>query len=272
MVSAIDVREAGSTYFQAQADVASYTTAVAQDRNALELLTGGPLADALLPPALAANEAQHWLGEVRAGIPSEVLLTRPDVRSAEHTLKAEHANIGAARAQYFPSLSLTGSGGIASGALNTLFTGAASGIWSFAPSVSLTLLDGGARRANVDYAEAGKNAALAQYEYTIQTAFKEVADALARRGTIHQQKAAQEALQASASERYRLAEARYKNGIDTYLNVLDAQRTWYSAEQSLISISLAELENRISLFRTLGAPGEDTFALHEAEPGSAGRN
>ena len=249
VASRVEVRQAETVYQQARADLAGYTTAVAQDRNALELLVGHAVEDRLLPTDMPAEAA--WLAEVPAGLSSDVLLSRPDVLQAEHTLKSASANIGAARAALFPSLSLTASGGVASAALSSLFSGGAT-IWSIAPALNLPLFDGGSGRANVAAAQAQQALQLSTYELTVQTAFREVADALARRGTMAEQVAAQTALVEAASDSQQLAEARYTKGVDTYLNSLDAQRTLYSAEQALITIRLTALENRVTLYRVLG--------------------
>ncbi|MFP8967798.1 efflux transporter outer membrane subunit [Pokkaliibacter sp. CJK22405] len=248
--SRVDVRNAETTYHTARADIASYTTLVAQDRNALELLVGQSLSTDLLPDGLTDQNA--WLGSVPAGVSSSVLQERPDVLAAEHNLKAANANIGAARAAFFPSLSLTTTGGLASAALADLFSGGAATIWTVAPSLSLPIFDGGANRASLDYSKAEKDKMVATYRYTLQTAFKEVADALARRGTIKDQLNAEEDLVAAAQDSYNLSLDRYKNGIDSYLDTLDAQRTLYSAQQTLLSTRLTELDNRVTLYRVLG--------------------
>ena len=249
VASAVDTRSAETVYQQARADVASYTTSVAQDRNALELLTGGPVADALLPTALPS--ADGWLAEVPAGLSSELLLRRPDVLQAEHQLQSANANIGAARAAFFPSVSLTATGGIASAALATLFSGG-TGVWSFAPALSLPIFDGGARQASLDYYRAEQKVAVNSYELAVQTAFSEVADALATRGTIGEQLAAQRDLVSAAAGSERLATARYQRGVDSYLNALVAQRTLYSAQQTLVATRLSELQSRVTLYRVLG--------------------
>lgn len=249
VASRVDVRQAETIYQQARADVASFTTAIAQDRNALELLVGHGVDEALLPQELPVDV--RWLAEVPAGLSSDVLLRRPDVLETEHNLKSANANIGAARAAFFPSLSLTASGGVASSELSDLFSGGSS-IWSFAPSLTLPIFDGGTNRANLAYSKAQRDLYLADYELAIQTAFKEVADALAQRGTIQEQLDAQGALVEAATESYELAEARYQRGIDSYLTTLDSQRTLYSAETDLVSTRLTELSNLVTLYRVLG--------------------
>ena len=245
----LDISQADTTVQQARFDVARLTTQVAQDRNALELVVGAPVGDDLLPAGV--GEPVAVLDQLPAAVSSSVLLQRPDVAQAEDQLKAANANIGAARAAFFPDISLTGSGGLTSLALSTLFKGA-SGTWSFAPSVSQTLFDAGANRGNLDYAKAQRDIRLATYEKAIQTAFREVADALAQRGTIDEQIAAQRALTAAAADSLRLATARYERGSDTYLNVLVAQRTLYAAQQTLVAAELAKSANLVTLYTSLG--------------------
>lgn len=247
--SELDVRQAETLVDQTQADVANDTTTVAQDKNALDLVVGSPTPDDLLPANLDGTVSV--LTDLPPGLPSDVLLVRPDVLQAEHQLKAQNAQIGAARAAFFPSISLTGSGGYTSSALSTLFKGA-SGVWSFAPQVSLPLFAGGANVANLDYAKAEKNVYVAQYEKAIQTAFQDVANALARRATIGDQLSAEEAQVAAAAASLRLSDARYQQGADTYLNVLIAQRTLYAAQQSLIAARLIRSTNLITLYAALG--------------------
>jgi len=249
--SNVSLYSAQSIYQQAKADVANYTTKVAQDRAALELLVGARVDDALLPQELDKT-SQNWLADVPVGLSSEVLLNRPDVLEAEHNLKVANANIGVARAAYFPSITLTTKGGVGSSTLSGLFSGGTSTIWSFVPNISLPLFDAGEREANLDYAKAKRDVYVATYEATIQTAFKEVSSALARRSTIAEQYNAQKALVEANKQSYTLYDARYQKGVDTYLNVLLAERSFYNSEQSLISVQLEELSNRVSLYRVLG--------------------
>jgi len=249
--SKVSLYSAQSIVQQAKADVASYTTKMAQDRSALELLVGASVDEALLPKALDIA-SQDWLADVPVGLSSEVLLNRPDVLEAEHNLKAANANIGVARAAYFPSITLTTKGGVGSSTLSGLFSGGTSTIWSFVPNISLPLFDAGERDANLDYAKAKRDVYVATYEAAIQTAFKEVSSALARRATIFEQYSAQEALVEANKQSYLLYDARYQKGVDTYLNALLSQRSFYSAEQSLISVRLEELSNRVTLYRVLG--------------------
>jgi multidrug efflux system outer membrane protein len=186
-----------------------------------------------------------------SAIRSEVLLSRPDVVGAEDQLKAANANIGAARAAFFPSLTLTANGGVASTALQTLFR-AGTSAWTFAPNITQPIFDYGKNRANLHYAKAERDVAVATYEKTIQTAFSEVADALAERGTIDQQLAGEEALVDASAEALRLATARYERGSDTYLNELIAQRSLYVAQQALVSTRLAASTNLVTLYNALG--------------------
>ena len=244
-----DYWQAATVFQQARADVALLTAAIAQDRNALELLAGGPIDDSLLPEALP--EKLDWFAEVPVGLSSSVLLERPDVLAAEHDLIAANANIGAARAQFFPRLALTASGGIVSLALATLFTGPTA-VWTFAPSLAIPLFRGGANQANLAYTEAQKQSLVVAYELAIQTAFREVADALATRATIDEQLAAQTALVDAANKSVELAQARYKAGIDTFLTTLVSERALYGAKNSLVATQLSALSNRIVLYRVLG--------------------
>ncbi|WJV61206.1 efflux transporter outer membrane subunit [Pectobacteriaceae bacterium CE70] len=249
VASGVDVAEAETTYQQARSDVASYMTSVAQDKNALVLLVGQPVPETLLPQNLASLATA--IKPVAAGISSDVLFQRPDVLAAEHTLKSANASIGAARAAFFPSISLTASNGLSSGELSSLFSGGAH-VWSFAPSISLPIFDGGSNLSSLRYAEAEKKGYIASYEKTIQSAFEDVANALARKGTIDEQLAAQRAYVASAQRSYQLASDRYREGVDTYLNALDAQRTLYTARKSLISTEQTRLDNLVTLYNALG--------------------
>jgi multidrug efflux system outer membrane protein len=247
--SEVDVRQAETTLEQARSSVSTYTTQVAQDVNALTLVVGAPVDPALLPTG--QDDSLPTLTEIPAGLTSAVLLTRPDVLEAEHTLKGYNANIGAARAAFFPTVSLTASGGGASINLTHLFN-ANNGAWSFQPNVTLPIFDGGANLAKLRYAKAEKAVAVAQYEKAIQTAFREVADALAQRGTIDDQLQSQERLVRAASGSLSLSMARYRSGTDPFLNTLTAQVTLYGAQQSLISARLTRATNLVALYRTLG--------------------
>jgi multidrug efflux system outer membrane protein len=249
VASELDVSNAETILDQAQDDVARYTTQVAQDKNALDLVVGAPVATANLPSGV--DDPATRLGKPPEALNSKVLLQRPDVLEAEHTLRGANASIGAARAAFFPSISLTGSGGVESASLSKLFAGG-SGVWSFAPTITLPIFDGGANRGNLDYAKAEDRIDAAQYQKTIQTAFREVSDALAQRGTIRERLRAQRAQVAAAANSLRLAEALYARGSDSYLDVLTAQRTLYSAQQSLIAVELIDETNVVTLYKVLG--------------------
>lgn len=244
-----DVRQAETLLEQAQSDVASLTTQVAQDRNALELLVGGPVADDELPGSV--EEVDGRLAEVPAGLDSHILLRRPDVVEAEYRLRAANAQIGAARAAFFPAISLTGLAGAASPQLSALFAGRNS-TWQVGGNVAQTLFAGGANVGNLALAKGERDLAVAQYQKSVQTAFREVADALARRGTIKDQLTAQTGLEAAATDSYNLEVARYREGVDPYLNTLDAQRTLYGARRSLAATRLIEAANLVTLYQSLG--------------------
>jgi multidrug efflux system outer membrane protein len=250
--SDLAVRQAQTPVETARYDEARYSSSVAQDRNALQLLVGAPLPDALLAPILTdALKAIALDGSLPAGLPSDLLQRRPDVIEAEHTLLAANANIGAARAAFFPTVTLTSSGGTESLGLSDLFK-AGSGTWSFAPQISLPIFAGGKNRANLDSAKISKDIDVAKYEHAIQTAFREVADALVQRSQYGQQVSAQEALVEATGESHRLADARFQHGADTYLNVLDAERSLYSAQQTLITTQLGQASNLVTLYKVLG--------------------
>lgn len=241
-----------TTVDSARADVAAYASQVEQGRNALQLLVGGPLPAALLPPPLDnAMPPSAALLALPTPLPSSLLLARPDILAAEHSLRAATANIGAARAALFPSISLTAAAGSASRELSGLFD-SGSGTWSFAPQIRLPIFDGGRNRANVRIAEANQQLALAQYEKTVQTAFREVADALAERAHWSERLDAQSSLVAATQQALTLSQARFKAGADDYLSVLDAQRSLYAAQQTHITLRLAEQVNRITLYKVLG--------------------
>ncbi len=251
--SALDLHQAETSVDTSRFDIARYTTAVAQDENALDLVVGTKVEARLLADSLSANLTA--LKDLAPGLPSEVLLRRPDILQAEDLLKGANANIGAARAAFFPRITLISSTGFGSNELAGLFTGS-SFAWSFVPQVTLPIFNAGSNRANLKVAEVDRDIAVAQYEKTIQAAFREVADALAQRGTIDDQVAAQRALADATGESYRLSQARYEKGIDSYLNVLDSQRSLYTAQQNLIGVQLARLTNLVTLYKTLGGGGE----------------
>jgi len=254
VASQLDVSSAETILDQAQDDVARYTTQVAQDKNALDLVVGAPVAPENLPTGV--DDPATRLGEAAGALDSGVLLRRPDVLEAEHTLRGANADIGAARAAFFPSIALTASGGTESASLSNLFSRGA-GVWNFAPTITLPIFAGGANKANLDYAKAEDRIDVAQYEKAIQTAFREVADALAQRGTITERLRAQRAQVAAAAQSLRLAEALYARGSDSYLDVLTAQRTLYSAQQSLIAVQLIAQTNTVTLYKVLGGALSD---------------
>ena len=247
--SALDLRQAETTMQRARADAALYTAQVARDENALALLAGTPVPATLLPEKLV--DAVSALAELPAGVPSSVLTRRPDVLQAERQLRAANASIGAARAAFFPRITLTASAGTASSTLDGLF-GSGSRNWSFSPQLSLPIFNAGALRASLDVAEVQRDINVATYEKTIQSAFREVADGLADRATLAEQLDAERRLVAASEETFRLSEARYRNGIDSYLGLLDAQRSLYSAQQELIGVRLSEASNRVTLYKVLG--------------------
>lgn len=248
--SAGDLSSAESVYQQARASVASYRTAVAQDKNALNLLAGDTVPDSLLPGTLESL-GSNSINLVPAGVSSSVLLRRPDIQEAEHNLKSANADIGAARANFFPTISLTASAGVGSDSLSSLFSHGMQ-VWSFAPSVSLPLFTGGSNLAQLRYAEAEKKGLIATYEKSVQSAFKDVADALARRETLGEQLDAQEQYVAAEQKALDIATKSYQAGVGDYLSVLTAQRTLWSAQTTLISLQQTDLENRITLWQSLG--------------------
>lgn len=249
----LDVRQAETILAQAQASIAERTTAVARDLNALDLLIGAPIDRERLPRTL--EETASLVVPLPPGLSSDVLLRRPDVVQAELVLQAANARIGAARAAFFPSISLTGMLGFTSSSLASLFSSGAFG-WSVRPGATLNLFNGGADLANLDYAWAQRALYVAEYERAIQSAFKEVADALARQGTIAEQLTAERAVVSAAADSYRLAEARYRGGVESFLATLEAQRTLFAARQSLVQTELIRAQTAVSLYRALGA---DTF-------------
>ena len=244
-----DLRQAQLTLDTAKADVANQTTLLAQDVNALQLLVGAPIDPVNLPNSI--DEAGATLAELPAGLDSSILLRRPDVVQAEYQLRAANAEIGAARAALFPKISLTGLAGFVSNALGALFAGGAFN-WQAGGAATYPIFRAGAGKANVDVTKAQRDAAVATYEKTIQTAFREVADALARRGTITDQLTATRDQLDAATDNYKLSDMRYRGGIDSYLDSLVAQRSLYSAQQTLINTQLIRASNLVTLYRTLG--------------------
>jgi multidrug efflux system outer membrane protein len=247
--SGLDLAQAQTTVEQARADAARYEGNVAQDIDALTLLVGAPLDPAWLPEAFDAKTM--GLQALPAGLPSDVLLRRPDVLEAEHAVRSANGNIGAARAAFFPTVSLTTNIGSASEQLSHLFQ-SGTGTWTFTPTVSVPIFHGGEIVGNLQVARANQQIAIAQYEKAIQASFREVADALALTATLNRQRAAQEALVNATGRAYDLSQQRYKAGRDSFLDVLVSQRSDYSAQQGLIATRLAEQTNRVNLYGALG--------------------
>jgi multidrug efflux system outer membrane protein len=234
---------------QSRSDRAALTTQVAQDRNALELLAGGPVADADLPASIESVDG--LLGEAPAGLDSRILLRRPDVAEAEYQLRAANAQIGAARAAFFPTISLTALAGAASPQLASLFSGGAFA-WQGQAGASLPLFAGGANVANLSMARGERDLAVATYQKAVQSAFRDVANALARQGTIADQTTAQTRLEAAARDNYNLSMARFREGVDPYLNALIAERTEYAAQQTLAATRFTRANNLVLLYQSLG--------------------
>ena len=248
--SRLDVAQSAMLIESARANRAQYQRQVAQSKNALTLLVGKEIDPILLESQTLADV--EMLETLPVGIPSVVLLDRPDIRQAEYALKAENANIGAARASFFPSISLTGSAGFASASLSDLFVTRSSGIWSFAPQVTLPIFQGARLRSNLKLAETNRDIAVARYEKAIQTAFREVADALVARATCTEQWQAQRALVKESDQARTITKARYDHGIDSYFALLDAQRSLFEAQQNEILIHQQTLSNLIDLYKALG--------------------
>jgi len=245
----LDLRTAEGQVQSARINILTYERQHAEAVNYLVLLVGQPLPENL--PAPRAFDDTNLVSVVPAGLPSELLQRRPDILEAEHTLKAANANVGAARAAFFPTISLTASMGTTSSQLNQLF-GTGTGLWSFSPQISVPIFTGGQNRADLDSAKAGARIEVANYEKAIQTAFREVADALADRGSYREQLPPQRALANAQQRRFDLATLRYRQGEDTYLNVLSAQQDLYSAQQGLVQLQFNILSADIALYKSLG--------------------
>jgi multidrug efflux system outer membrane protein len=244
-----DLSQAEQILETARSDLADQRTLLAQDVNLLQLLAGAPIDAQQLPRSI--DDAAATIAELPAGLDSQVLLRRPDIVQAEYQLRAANAEIGAARAALFPRLTLTGLLGFASNALISLFSGGAFS-WSASAGASYPIFSGGAGRANVRLTEAQRDAAVATYQLAIQTAFRQVSDALARRGTIGDMLSARQANMAAAADAYRLENARYREGIDPFLTVLVSQRSYYSAQQNLVLGKLTAASNLVALYQTVG--------------------
>jgi len=247
--SELDFRQAESLLEGARVAFAQQTRQRALDENALVLLLGQQV-PADLPAGLPLTD-QHVVADLPAGVPSEVLARRPDVRSAEQQLIAANANIGAARAAFFPKITLTGSVGTASSQLSGLFK-SGSAAWTFAPQLLMPIFDAGRNSANLASTKAGRDIAVAQYERAIQTAFREVSDALAGRATLGEQLRAQTAQTQAEEVRFKLADLRYRNGASSYLDVLDAQRALFTAQQALVQTQAQQVQNLVTVYKVLG--------------------
>ncbi len=262
--SEIDFRQAESLLETARVALAQQTRQRALDENALVLLLGQGIPNDL-PPGLPFTQ-QQLVADLPAGLPSEVLVNRPDVRQAEQQLLAANANIGAARANFFPRITLTGSVGTASTELSDLFKSGSSA-WTFTPQLVLPIFDGGRNRANLDVANVSRDIAVAQYEKAIQTAFRDVNDALAGRATLNEQARAQNAQTQAEQVRFNLSDLRYRNGAASYLDVLDAQRSLFTAQQAAVQTQVAQVQNLVTLYKALGGGWKDASA--SAAPGGA---
>ena len=251
--SRFDLTQVQTLWSQAQILEAQLEQARAAEMNALTMLVGTPIE---LPAEPHPLDEQHMVVDLRAGLPSDLLSNRPDILAAEHQLKAAHANIGAARAAFFPRIALTGSIGTVSNDLDGLFA-AGSQMWRFSPSLSLPLFDGGQRRNNMCLAEVRRDLAVASYEKTVQGAFREVANALSARRWMAEQVATATAALAVQHERARLARLRYDNGAAAFLEVLDAQRELLSAEQQLVQLRRGLVSSRVTLYAALGGGPSD---------------
>ena len=247
--SEVTVRQAQITVETARGDVAAFKTQIAQDRNLLELLVGQSVSADLLPSTKVKQITNTTV--LGAGLPSDLLQNRPDITSAEYQLRAAGGNLGAARARLYPSISLTGTAGLASTDLSDLFKSGAF-IWSIGPQLDLPIFDSGTRQANVNIAAVDQELALTNYERSVQVAFREVSDVLATRATINDRLNAQNRLVGATATNYRLSDARFKAGIDSFLTVLDAQRSQYAAQQALLSLEQANLNSQIDLYKVLG--------------------
>jgi multidrug efflux system outer membrane protein len=247
--SGLELNQAQTQVEVARADAARYEGEVARDLNALRVLVGTDIPAELLPTSADAHES--LLSPVPVGLPSKVLLNRPDILAAEHALRAANANIGAARAAFFPSIMLTGNAGYLSPELSDLFE-SANRTWAFVPQISVPIFQGGRVKAGLDVAHVDRQIALARYEQAIQTGFREVSDALALTATLARQREAQERLVEASGRAFELSQARREAGQESYLTLLDAQRSYYGAQQGLIVTRLAEQANLVELYRALG--------------------
>jgi multidrug efflux system outer membrane protein len=266
--SELDLRTAEAQVEAARVNLAAARQQRARAEHALTVLLGGP-PPADLPAGLPLD-AEPMVADLPAGVPSEVLVRRPDVLAAEHALQAANAQIGAARAAFFPTITLTGTGGTASAELGGLFQ-PGSLAWTFTPRITLPIFHGGALRASLDVATVRKSIQVAQYERAIEQAFREVADALASRDLLDQQVKAQEARVAAEQRRYHLSDLRYRAGMDGYLTLLTAQRDLFAAQQGLITARQARLTNLVDLYRALGGGWNERTVAKAPAAGAAGK-
>ena len=265
--SELDSRQAESLTEAARVALAQQQRQRALDENALVLLLGQPLPDGFFSASSAGQLADAaMLTDLPAGLPSSLLINRPDIRQAEQQLIAANANIGAARAAFFPRISLTAGAGSASTQLSGLFKAGSYG-WTFGPQLLLPIFDAGRNQAGLESANVGRAIAVAQYEKAIQSAFREVADALAGRATLGEQLRAQQAQAQAESVRFKLSDLRYRNGVSSYLDILDAQRSLFTAQQAVLQTRLLQLQNQVTLYKTLGG-GWTELAVAGAPPSS----
>jgi outer membrane protein, multidrug efflux system len=263
VTSALDYRQAEALLTQAQTEVASLRNQRAKQRNIVRLLVGSPIDEEALAPARRLGD-QGIIRDIDAGLPSALLANRPDIMQAEEALRAARANVGAARAAFFPSISLTGNAGLASSSLDSLFTEDGIG-WSFGPSISLPIFDWGARKGNLTVARARETIEVATYERTVQIAFREVSDALADRKFLAEQLVAQERAVTAQLALTRLARLRYENGVAQFLEVLDAERNLFSAQQALVQLRGAQLSSLVTLYAALGGGLKATDTTNESD-------
>ena len=265
VASELDFRQAQSLTENARATLAAQTRQRELDANALTLLVGQSLPGDLLASMKGKKLADlPALAQVPSGLPSDLLLRRPDVRQAEQSMIAANANIGAARAAFFPNVSLTATAGFVNPELSNLFD-SGSRYFSIAPSLYLPIFNAGRNRANLAVAEANEKIAVAQYEKSIQTAFREASDALVSRKTMKDQLDAQARQLEAEQVRYKLSDLRYTNGIASYLDLLDAQRSLFSLEQAVVQVRLTQLQNQINLYKVLGGGWTEPAAVANAQ-------
>lgn len=255
-----DLNQAEAQMESDRVEVANYTNQVARDKHALTLLAGSPIPEEWL--SNTTLEQCSDLPELPVGLPSDILLTRPDILAAEHQLKAANANIGAARANFFPRISLTGTAGSASTALSDLFK-AGSGAWTFTNSIALPIFTGGSNMATLEAAKVQRDIAIAQYEKAIQTAFREVSDTLVQHDTVAEQWEAQQLSAEAIIRNAALTEKRYQTGVDSYFTLLNAKLNMYSAQQSLVASRLAKITTQATLYKVLGGGWQSTATPNE---------